>query len=447
MENFIKQAFILFEQIGSTTSRTAKEDYLRQGQNNDVFRFLLYQCYNPFILFYMKKNPKIKAEGKEQGMVERYNSFTHLVYSLSSRDITGNEALEVTKNVLSCCTEQEYKWYLKVLQKDLKIGITDKTINKVFGKDFVPTFSCMLAEKLKKYPKRFVVNPKMDGYRYLGFNYGDGRVEGRSRNGNLIEGYDGIEEALSKLPSGYVYDGEVMDRDGTFSGTQKSAFKKAKGKDGVLHIFDMVPIEEFEAGKGSTPYELRLNRLYGLEGQVEESPYLTLVPFVQSESSLFEGRDTDEVVTELHDSYVMQGYEGAMVKDLDAPYECKKGYAIQKVKKFFTIDLTVVDVEEGKEGTQFEGTLGSLVVELSDKDIKEQLPDGMPCVEGGTFVVKVGSGFKANPGHEYSRDVLWARKEDLINRTIEIKCFGSTLNDDGGHSLRFPIFKKFRDDK
>jgi len=439
MENFIKQAFYLFEGIGSTTSRTAKEDYLAQGVDNPVLRELLFQCYNPFILFYLKKDPKIKPEGKGATPDTRYNMFRVMMKDLSTRSITGNEALAVVSTFLSGCTAEEYKWYVKVLQKDLKIGITDKTINKVFGKDFIPTFSCMLAEKLKKYPKRFITNPKMDGYRFLGFNHDRVRVEGKSRNGNLIEGYDGIEEELSNLPAGYIYDGEIMDRDGTFSGTQKQAFKKVKGKDGVLHIFDMISIEEFESGVGVTPYWQRLERLWNLEDQISASSSLVLVPY-----QVYDGtaKYVDLSVTAEHDEFVKQGYEGSMVKDLDAVYEFKKGYAIQKVKKFHTIDLTVVGVEEGKEGTDLEGTLGALVVELSDADIISQLPDGMPYVTGGLFKVNVGSGFKRP-----ERDELWARRTDLINRTIEIKNFGSTLNDDGGHSLRFPIFKKFRDDK
>lgn len=446
MENMIKQAFYLFEQIGSTTSRTAKEDFLKQGASNSVFKDLLFRCYNTYMLFYVKKNPKVKLLNlKHQSMsiVDRYNGFTELLDRLNQRKVTGNEALAELSAVLEQMTEEEYKWYVRILQKDLKIGITEKTINSVFP-NFIPSFTCMLAEKLNKYPKRFAYQRKIDGYRYCGFVYNSNRIEPKTRNGKTFEGYDGVEAALATLPEGFMYDGEIIDRDGTFNSTQKSAFKKTSGKDGVLNIFDMVSIVEFETGNFTTPYEKRLEMLESIRALVDASPYLQLAPY---EVYKLDPKAADEFITAKHDDYVLEGYEGLVVKDLDAVYKLDKGRAIQKVKKFFDIDLTVIDVEEGAEDSQFEGTLGALVVELSDKDIIQQLGKGQPYVEGGTFKVKVGSGFKVLPHHEYNRDVLWARKEDLINRTIEIRCFGSTLNDKGGHSLRFPIFKKFRDDK
>ena len=443
MENLIKETFILFEQIGGTTSKTAKEEYLRQGASNQVFKTLLFQCYNPYVLFYVKKDPEVEPQGGFS-LSENYANFMGLLELLTSRKITGNAALEQTARVLSDLTPTEYKWYLKVLQKDLKIGITEKTINGVFGKNFIPTFECMLAEKIKKYPKQYAYNRKYDGYRFCAFHYEDDRgVMPVSRNGHPITGYNGVEASIAELPPGFMYDGEIMDRDGTFAGTQKSAFKKVEGKDGVFHIFDMVPIEEFASGVGSTPYRKRLEMLEMVRWQIEASPYLSWVPY----EILTNSKEDIELVDKLHDEYVQAGFEGGMIKDLDAVYKNGKGYAIQKVKKFFDIDLIVVDVEEGKKGTQFEGTLGALVVELSDKDIIKQLPKGMPYIEGGIFRVNVGSGFKVLPHHEFNRDVLWARKEDLINRTIEIRCFGSSINDDGGHSLRFPIFKRIRNDK
>jgi len=138
-----------------------------------------------------------------------------------------------------------------------------------------------------------------------------------------------------------------------------------------------------------------------------------------------------------------------MVKDLDATYKCKRSYDVQKIKEMYEIDLVVVDVEEGKEGTKNEGTLGALVVELSDKDIKEQLPVDDPkhekklrYVEGCTARVNVGSGYS-----DELRNYFWNNKEDIINRTIQIKFQETTINEHGEHSLRFPIFVKVRDDK
>ncbi|WP_369118558.1 ATP-dependent DNA ligase, partial [Mycobacterium tuberculosis] len=61
-------------------------------------------------------------------------------------------------------------------------------------------------------------------------------------------------------------------------------------------------------------------------------------------------RDMDEAMVE-HEKFVQEGYEGTMVKDINSVYECKRSFAVQKIKDMETLDLVVVGVEEGEEGT------------------------------------------------------------------------------------------------
>src|SRR5690606_10526073 len=63
---------------------------------------------------------------------------------------------------------------------------------------------------------------------------------------------------------------------------------------------------------------------------------------------------THDQIRELHDEYVQQGYEGAMVRHNGCPY--KEGYRsrdLLKVKAFEECDFEVVGVSEGKG--KFEG--------------------------------------------------------------------------------------------
>lgn len=66
-------------------------------------------------------------------------------------------------------TDDEKELAKQIATKDLKVGITQKTINKVYGKGFIPSFSVMLAESYaKKEPKvkgKFYVTLKLDGNR------------------------------------------------------------------------------------------------------------------------------------------------------------------------------------------------------------------------------------------------------------------------------------------
>lgn len=413
--NSIKSVFGLFERIGSTTSRTEKELIIKEGSTNDHFKTLLNFTYNPYDKFYIKKLPKVKLDESEVSE-EKYEEFIQVLLELITRQITGNAAIERAKSFFEKCNETEYKWYGKVLQKDLKIGITSKTINKVIP-NLIPTFNCMLAHPLKNLPDKFIIEPKLDGYRCLAFNYGHGRVELMTRNGRLIEGYGQIEKEISeKLEAGFVYDGEIMSRSGTFSDVQKSAFKKGKNKDGALFIFDCVPIEEFMLGKSSAKLLDRKDHLLSMFRGIKTGH---IAPIIGSHIM----RDMDEAMAE-HKKFVQEGYEGTMVKDIAFVYECKRSYAVQKIKDMETLDLVVVGVEEGEEGTKFEGTLGALIVDFKGNQ------------------VRVGSGYT-----ESQRKEFWAIKEDIINRVVEVKYQEISKNKDGKESLRFPIFQRIREDK
>ncbi len=426
MDNFA-QAFALLEEIGSTSSRLRKEVLLMEGADNEVFKRMLYETYNNFRVFNVKKvgpiTPTRKEIANDPQSQKVWDLFMSTLDDLADRKVTGNAALTVLMDLFASCTPTESKWYMKVLQKDMKIGITDKTINKVY-KGMIPTFSAMLAEPFKKspkLPKRFCMDPKLDGYRCLAFNNED-EVVLLTRNGNLLLGYLGIEEDVAKLPKGYVYDGEILGKEGSFNSIQKSAFTKTVGKEGVLNIFDSLSIEDFYAGGGKVPYCDRLAFLDTLHDQIAGNLHnLTLVLHSKEYSNDEAG---EHALTEYHHLFTGQGYEGTMVKDLDAPYQCRRTKGIMKVKDMDNIDLVVVAVEEGEAGTDREGMLGALVVEY----------------EGNT--VNVGSGYS----REQCRD-FWDRKAELINKTIEIQYQESTVNKKGQKSLRFPVFVKFRDDK
>lgn len=419
--NMIQESIELFEAIGDTSSRIEKENLLRDGKENDVFKVLLHNTYNPFLVFHIKKDPTVKPKVSftAEFPTGNYQLFISILEKLHLRKVTGNDAIANVNDFFRGCSPREYKWYLKVLQKDLKIGITDKTINKVFP-NLIPTFDCMLAHPIKEFPRLFTIDRKLDGYRCLATHDSRGNVLLQTRNGNLIEGYDGIEADIKLLPKGYIYDGEIM-AGGDFRGVQKSAFKKSKDKQGVLHIFDCIPVDEFKRGKSSKDLLDRLEFLDNLDSVIESANCLNRVEYMGT----FNNTPADiERVYAYHSRFKSEGYEGTMVKRLDAKYECKRTYSIQKIKDMDTLDLTIVGVEEGKAGTKYEGMLGALVVEY----------------EGNT--VNVGSGYT-----DAQRVSFWADKNNLINRTIEVQFQEKTTNEDGKPSLRFPVFIRVRDDK
>ena len=122
-------------------------------------------------------------------------------------------------------------------------------------------------------------------------------------------------------------------------------------------------------------------------------------------------------------SAVENGYEGIMIKDLDAPYECKRSTAWLKLKPFIEVSLTVTAVEEGTGRNV--GKLGALVCEGED--------------DGKLIKVNVGSGFS-----DSDRDSFYQSRVSLPGQIVEVRADAVTQNQDGSYSLRFPRFLRFR---
>jgi DNA ligase-1 len=123
---------------------------------------------------------------------------------------------------------------------------------------------------------------------------------------------------------------------------------------------------------------------------------------------------------------VNAGFEGIMIKDVGAPYECKRNTFWMKWKPVCDYDLTVVGIEPGTGKNK--GRMGALVCEGED--------------DGKHIIVNVGSGYT-----DEERQSYWDNKDAVIGRTAVVMADAITQNQDGSYSLRFPRFKTFRDDK
>ena len=120
------------------------------------------------------------------------------------------------------------------------------------------------------------------------------------------------------------------------------------------------------------------------------------------------------------------GFEGIMIKDMEAPYECKRNTFWMKYKPIYDFDLTVIGLEEGTGRNK--NRMGALICEGVD--------------DGKHIFVNVGSGYTDTERMDY-----WNNKHDIIGRTIVVMADAITKNQNNTYSLRFPRFKSFRYDK
>jgi DNA ligase-1 len=151
-----------------------------------------------------------------------------------------------------------------------------------------------------------------------------------------------------------------------------------------------------------------------------------MVPNITVLSNELVDLDTDEGqlrYKEINAKAVAGGYEGIMIKDPEAQYECKRSVAWLKLKPFIEVSLEVIEVEEGT-GRNI-GRLGALVCEGVD--------------DGKSIKVNVGSGFSDN-----DRDSFWNASSEVVGQIVEVRADAVTQNQDGSYSLRFPRYLRFR---
>lgn len=438
------------KKLNESDSRLHKEDVLRQaleasvlGSTNAI-NFLKFTklCYNPYVTFGVRQVPESKNVFNK---TNPWDKFEELLTQLSNRELTGNAAADAIKALAWNFDSEEWmNFVLPVITRDLRAGISDKTINKVCkGTEFeIPVFGCQLATTCEDRPemqgtKR--LEPKLDGVRVLMVFTpnlkGDPSVISFSRNGKEFDNFTTIEQQLSKrfkeiigtnartLKNGFVFDGEIVGN--SFQELMKQARRKkdAKAEDSVFHIFDIIPIDEFYKGTYEEPLSKRLKILDKMNGIIEELPNVEFLTSIKVNLDTAAGKNQLDRYAK---NKVAEGFEGIMIKDLDAYYECKRNTSWMKWKPTLTVDLEVIDVQEGTGKNK--GRLGALICAGHD--------------QGVDISVNVGSGFSDDNRHDY-----WDNSDSVIGRTVEILCDAVTQNKDGTYSLRFPRFVRFRDDK
>ena len=127
---------------------------------------------------------------------------------------------------------------------------------------------------------------------------------------------------------------------------------------------------------------------------------------------------------------VGEGFEGLILKQLDAKYEWDRSSNWIKWKPFFDADARVIGFYAGREKTRLENTLGRIIVAGYTED-------------GTYFETNVGSGFSDD-----LRDDIWNNQEKYLGTTAVIKYQEvSRAKNKEVASLRFPTLERFRDDK
>lgn len=277
----------------------------------------------------------------------------------------------------------------------------------------------MLSKEYKTWDDeaQYTIEPKIDGYRLAAVVVG-GEVTFYTRTGKS-EPYTTNLKHISKqiLEAGFdncMIDGEILNNNWNDTSIVRkkklSPVDHRKLEKTNFYCFDYI---DRDAISRKLPQRHRYRALqHILELYASKEPSnLLLVPSIYVYA--------EDEVQECYQEFIEEGWEGAMLKDIDAEYSPgKRSKAWLKLKPTKTYDCRITGFVEGLG--KHEGRLGALRVTL---------PDGTE--------VSVGTGFT-----DSEREAFWSRQHELFGSLVEVKS-----QDDEVATVRHPVFVRLREDR
>jgi DNA ligase-1 len=406
-------------------SRLNKEAIIEAQLDNDELFEGFKLALSPFITFGVKKVPSFSGP---DGQGLPWEAFKELCHLLATRQLTGDDARSAIELALSASTKNQWNdWYRRILIKDLRCGVSEKTINKV-KKNAVPLFECMLAHDGANHESKVsgkkLLEPKLDGVRVVTIIDSVAKTATMySRNGKVLENFGHITRALEAnielFERSIVIDGEVVST--SFQALMKQVHRKsdADASDARLMAFDVLPLSEFQKGKSVMGQKRRSALLRTMKPALDKIGNIDIIPQIEV--------DLDSAVGEMqfkqyNKDAIDAGFEGIMIKDIDAEYVCKRNVAWLKQKPFIEVSLTIVGIEPGTGKN--EGKMGAVICEGK---------------EDNKFIrVNVGSGWTDDQRAEID--------DTVIGQVLEVRADAITQSQDSEdiYSLRFPRALRFR---
>jgi DNA ligase-1 len=375
--------------LESSDSRLHKERVIEKAlmaaklgsANAQCFLFNCYQAYNPYYTFHVKQVPESKGIEHAENP---WPVFWGLLEGLRTRSFSGHRARDAILETMKRFDSVEWNNLCRrVLIKDLRCGISEKTLNKVLGRTEwkIPVFTCQLAQDSTDQPKKL----------------------------------KGIKRLEVKL------DGEIVGE--SFQKLMKQAHRKSDAvTDGmVYHVFDIIPFDSFLEGHYNAQQYKRIEMLERVRALLPDDGPIQIMNGLDVDLDTAEGHD---IMQRYAEAAVEGGFEGIMIKSMDAPYLCKRTDYWMKWKPTITVDLKIVGFEQGTGRNA--DRLGAIICEGDDN--------------GRHICVNVGSGLS-----DGDRDEYWRSRDLLLGHLVEIQADAVTQNQDGSYSLRFPRFLRFRD--
>ena len=439
----------ILEKLENTNSQKEKIEILKTM--NEVQKRWFKMCYNSLITFGVKKIPEYTSESNS---LDTVSIMDILEKEFVTREITGNAAIERLRDILSNAEEPEV--VERLIKRDARCSVNSTLLNKVFS-NLIPEIPCMLAQPMNEKTLKNIKFPafsqlKADGMRCIAFITSN-NVRMFSRNGteiiceplkNTLMAIGQIEENLLSDNVTLMLDGELicykdnklLDRK-TSNGICNKVLKGTANERELdliqMQLWDIVKVDSntFSPLEDKS-YEARLEDLYSI---LDKSIFskLEVIPT--------EVVNTMEEALEHFQKMLSQGLEGTILKNQDAKWSNTRSKDLVKLKEENTIDLLVVDIEEGSG--DFEGGLGAIICETSDKKLRVRVGTGFSFEDRG-FVNDLSNGKKVVKQIKSLEEV----SKNYLGKIVEVK-YNQLIKSKGKDemSLFLPRLVRVRNDK
>lgn len=439
----------IIKELRADASLNYKKEVLARYSDYEPFKEFLIRVYNPRINYFQRKIPDVVSyEMKEQSTHELYVTLD----ALSSRIITGGEALEYVRNFLLEANQTIRELFELVIGRDIRAGVGVGIINEIY-KDLIEEIPYCRCSKLDEkaldrfdtMPDGFLIQKKSDGqFSYIIIQ--DGEVSFLTRAGTQWTS-DKLSKELKHLPNCVIVgealiieDRKVFDRktgnglltkfikrestletleDKAKSGRTKAKLDLAEKRDEFnwidstinFQVWDSLTFSEFENGLSTRPYTERFGEAIRLSFMTQS---LQPIPSYR----VYSMKEAQAIA----DEYISEGFEGAVVKKLDTIWEDGTSKDMVKIKEVYDADLYCVGIKLGKG--KYKGKIGSLILQTS-------------C---GRIEVDCGSGLTDLDRNKHPDEFIGKIIEIQYNKFIQSK-------KDKPASLYLPRFVEVREDK
>ncbi len=427
----------IIDELNANNGTNHKMDVLKKHKDNALLQRVLKMTYDKATFTYGVSLRSIGNVEEAKGVMTLEEALNVLEWELSTREVTGNSAIERLQSIAAQLDFQDQGVFLKVINRDLRINMGRSNINKVFKGLIVKPIYMRCGVYNEKTAKKFnpegaFVQLKADGT-YREFLVENGKVNCVSRQGEEYI-YPHIDEALRETGVDAAFFGELtVYRDGKLldRATGNGILRKNEIPDDCKVVFDcwdVVSLKEYNNAinkvKGTTPYVNRwtvVKKLFPDHTHDPCAPGATPVRAIEC----IEVNDMSEAL-KFTAEVMNRGLEGTIIKERNAIFRDGTNPSQLKLKLEIDVDVRITGFHEGTPGTVREKTFGAMTFETDDGQIK-----------GRT------SGFNNAQLEDFN-----SRREELIGQIMTVTCNDITKGRDNDYyALSHPRFVEIRTDK